>query len=78
MFDTICEILLNYIEEPEGGLRPETTFIEDLAMSSLEIMTMVGDLEDKLGVSLELSEMRDLRSIGELAAYLTAEKAKNG
>ncbi len=47
MYEKVCEILLNYVEEPEGGLTPETRFIDDLAMNSLDIMTMVGDLEDE-------------------------------
>lgn len=53
MYEKICEILLNYVEEPETGLTPETTFIEDLGMSSLDVMTMVGDLEDEFGVEIE-------------------------
>ena len=32
MYEKVCEILLNYVEEPEGGLTPETRFIDDLAM----------------------------------------------
>ena len=75
MYDKICEILLEYVDEPEGGLKPETSFMEDLGMSSLEIMTMVGDLEDELDVSLELSELRGISNIGELAAYLSSIKA---
>ena len=71
MYDKICEILLKYVDEPEGGFTPETSFMEDLGMSSMDIMTVIGDLEDELGLSLELSELREISSIGELAAYLS-------
>ena len=53
MYEKICEILLNYVEEPEGGLTPETKFVDDLAMTSLDIMTMIGDVEDEFDIEIE-------------------------
>ena len=70
MYEKVCEILLNYVEEPEGGLTPETRFIDDLAMNSLDIMTMVGDLEDAFGITIETPELRNLFTIRELVTFL--------
>ncbi len=70
MYEKVCEILLNYVEEPEGGLTPETRFIDDLAMNSLDIMTMVGDLEDEFDITIETSELRNLFTIRELVKFL--------
>ena len=63
MYEKICEILLNYVEEPEGGLTPETKFVDDLAMTSLDIMTMI-DIE------IETADLRDIYTLQELADYL--------
>ena len=73
MYEKICEILLNYVEEPEGGLKPETKFIDDLQMSSLDIMTMVGDLEDEFDVEIETSDLRSIYSLQDLVKYLSAK-----
>ena len=70
MYEKVCEILLNYVEEPEGGLTPETRFIDDLAMNSLDVMTMVGDLEDEFDITIETSELRNLFTIRELVKFL--------
>lgn len=70
MYEKICEIILNYVEEPEGGLTPETKFVDDLAMNSLDIMTMVGDIEDEYDITIETSELRELYTIRELVAFL--------
>ncbi len=70
MYEKVCEILLNYVEEPEGGLTPETRFIDDLAMNSLDIMTMVGDLEDEFDITIETPELRNLFTIRELVKFL--------
>ena len=70
MYEKVCEILLNYVEEPEGGLTPETRFIDDLAMNSLDIMTMVGDLEDEFDITSETPELRKLFTIRDLVKFL--------
>ena len=70
MYEKVCEILLNYVEEPEGGLTPETRFIDDLAMNSLDIMTMVGDLEDEFDITIETPELRNLFTIRDLVKCL--------
>ena len=70
MYEKVCEILLNYVEEPEGGLTPETRFIDDLAMNSLDIMTMVGDLEDEFDITIETPELRNLFTIWYLVMFL--------
>ena len=70
MYEKICEILLNYVEEPDGGLTPDTRFVDDLNMSSLDIMTMIGDVEDEFDVEIETSELRSIYTLAELAEYL--------
>ena len=70
MYEKVCEILLNYVEEPEGGLTPETRFIDDLAMNSLDIMTMVGDLEDDFDITIETPELRNLFTSRDLVKFL--------
>ena len=70
MYEKICEILLNYVEEPEGGLTPETRFVDDLAMTSLDIMTMIGDIEDEFDVEIETADLRNLFTIGQFVEYL--------
>lgn len=70
MYEKICEIILNYVEEPEGGLQPETRFVDDLAMTSLDIMTMIGDVEDEFDVEIETKELRELYTIGQFEAFL--------
>ncbi len=74
MYEKICEILLNYVEEPEGGLTPETKFVDDLAMTSLDIMTMIGDVEDEFDIEIETAKLREIYTISELVAYLSSLK----
>ena len=70
MYEKICEILLNYVDEPEGGLTPETKFIDDLAMTSLDIMTMIGDIEDEFDIEIETKDLHGIFTLRDLEAYL--------
>ena len=74
MYEKVCEILLNYVEEPEGGLTPETKFVDDLQMTSLDIMTMIGDVEDEFEVEIETADLRNLFTIGQFVEYLAGRK----
>ena len=71
MYEKICEIILEYVDEPEGGLLPETKFIDDLAMNSLDIMTMAGQIEDEFDLTIETSERNGINTIGDLVNYLS-------
>lgn len=70
MYEKICEILLNYVEEPDGGLTPDTRFVDDLQMSSLDIMTMIGDVEDEYEIEIETADLRSIYTIQDFVDYL--------
>ena len=70
MYEKICEILLNYVDEPEGGLPADTKFVDDLAMTSLDIMTMIGDVEDEFDIEIETADLHGIFTLGDLEAYL--------
>ena len=70
MYEKICEIILDYVDEPEVGLTPETRFIDDLAMNSLDIMTMAGQIEDEFDLTIETSDLNGIVTIRDLVDYL--------
>ena len=74
MYEKICEILLNYVEEPEGGLKPESKFVDDLKMTSLDIMTMIGDVEDEFDIEIETADLRSIYTIRQFVDYLSSKK----
>jgi len=59
--------LAEYVEIDPATITAETTF-SGLGIDSLDTVEMVMDLEDELGVELELDEK--ITSVGELAAFI--------
>lgn len=70
MFDKIAKYLSEQMDIALEDITPDTTF-ESLGIDSLDTVEMVMDLEDDLGIELELEE--NLSTIGELVAFVESK-----
>lgn len=69
MLEKIKEIIVNYVEVNPDEITAESRFIEDIGLNSYDFMCMLGDIEDEFGISVDESEIVNLRTIGEAIAY---------
>ena len=70
MFEKIANYLAEQLDQAVEDITPETTF-ESLGVDSLDTVEMVMDLEDELGVELELEEK--IATVGELVAFVESK-----
>ena len=70
MFEKIAKYLADQLDIAVDEISPDTTF-ESLGVDSLDTVEMVMDLEDELGVELELEEK--IATIGELVAFVESK-----
>ena len=70
MFEKIQAYLANQLDISPDDITPETTF-ESLGIDSLDTVEMVMDLEEQLGVDLELEEK--LTTVGELVEFVESK-----
>lgn len=69
MLEKIKEIIVNYVEVNPDEITAESRFIEDIGLNSYDFMCMLGDIEDEFGISVDESEIVNLRTVGEAIAY---------
>ena len=69
MFEKIRSYLASELDISEDEITRDTTF-ESLGVDSLDTVEMVMDLEEQLGVDLELEEK--IATVGELVDYVVA------
>ena len=62
----VLEKIAEVLDIPSEEVSEEQGLMEDLDMSSLEIMTMIGDLEALFHITVEEKAMRDIVSAGDL------------
>lgn len=70
MFEKIAKYLSEQMDIPVEDITPDTTF-ESLGIDSLDTVEMVMDLEDELGVELELEDK--ISTIGELVSFVESK-----
>ena len=70
MFEKIVNYLSKQLDIPTEEIREDTTF-ESLGIDSLDIVEMVVDMEDELGVELVLKDK--IITIGELAEFIESK-----
>lgn len=56
--------------EYEDEVLPEHHLFYDLGLSSMEIMILIGDLEDQMDVKLEISRLKTVKTVGDLFELL--------
>ena len=67
VFEKVAEMLANHLSNEQDSIKMETTF-EELGVDSLDTVEMVMDLEESLGIELELE--KKVESVGELVAII--------
>ena len=70
MFDKIRDVILEYVDMPKESITPETTFLADMHMNSLDIMTMNGQLEDEYDITIETEDLNDIYTMQQLVDYV--------
>ena len=70
MFEKIANYLADQLDMAADEITADTTF-ESLGVDSLDTVEMVMDLEDELGVELELEEK--IATVGELVAFVESK-----
>ena len=58
---------------PASSVTPEKSFVDDLDIDSLSMVEVVMAAEDKFGVSIPDSEVKNLNTVGDAVAFI--EKA---
>ena len=76
MFEQIVDIILEYVEVPREEITPDTKFLADLKMNSLDIMTMVGEMEDVFEETIETEDLNNIWTVQDLCDYISNLKGE--
>ena len=68
----ILAILEDVAEISPEDVREDSVLMDDLDLSSMEILTIVADLEEMFGLRIPETELRSFVTISDVADYLEA------
>jgi len=70
MFEKVRDMLADQLEIDADEIMPDTDIIDDLGADSLDIVELLTALEDELGIIITDEAAHDLRTVGEVAAFV--------
>ena len=68
MFDKVKEILSKYTEAE--NITEDVSLTQDLMLTSLEVVSMVGDFEDVFDIEIADEEIMKMKTVGDILEYL--------
>lgn len=71
MFEKIKTTLLDFVDCDPSTITRETQFLKDLKMSSFDIVSLIGQIEDEFGITIDMDDIQNVTNVGELADYLS-------
>lgn len=70
MFEKIKEFICNYVDVDPEKITLESRLIEDLSFNSYDFMSMLGEIETELGITVDDEEILNLHTVGDAVNYL--------
>lgn len=70
----ILEVLSDYVEYDPENIGPETDLIKDLKLSSYDRISLLGDLERRLGIEVPEEEIARLVTLADVEALIDTVK----
>ena len=72
VFEAIAELVAERVEKDVSGITMESN-IQDLGIDSLDTVELLMNLEDKLGIEIELDQK--VETVGDLVAFIESKQA---
>ncbi len=71
MFEKLRTSLLEYVDCEKEDITPETEFLMDLKMTSFDIISLIGQIEEEFDIELDNEKLKEIYTVGDLAKYLS-------
>ena len=76
--DKVVGIVAERLGVDKGGIKPETSFINDLGADSLDIVELVMEFEEEFGMSIPDDQAENIKTVGEATKYIEENKGEEG
>jgi acyl carrier protein len=74
-FDELKAIIVDQLDTAPEDVSLASSFTDDLGADSLDMVELIMAIEEKMGVRIEQKEARNLTTVGDVLAFVEAQKA---
>ncbi|RDU68192.1 acyl carrier protein [Helicobacter cholecystus] len=73
-FDDVKAIVVEQLGVSPDEVKMESKFVDDLNADSLDVVELIMELEEKLGVAIPDEDAEKITSVGDVVAYIDSKK----
>ena len=70
MYEQIRKVIAEQLGVDEASITPETSLMDDLKADSLDLASMVLDLEEQYDIEVPDEDLPGLKTVGQVADYI--------
>ncbi len=70
MQERVIKLISDATKIDMAQIRPETSFVDDLNLDSLDIVELMMKMEDEFGVEIPEDEAENLKNVQDIVSYL--------
>ena len=70
LFETVKNLIAKQLKADPATITPATRLVEDLKADSANVLVMIMDLEEKYGIVVEDDQIMNLKTVGDVVAYI--------
>ena len=74
MFEQIRDLLVEEYDLDSNAIKPESSFVNDLKLNSLELADLVVTCEDAFEIEIDEKDIHTLQTIADLMEYIEKQK----
>ena len=74
VFEQLKEIIYDYLGDDEIEINQDSNFIDDIGLSSLDMISIIGQVEDTFDIIVEDRDMSDIKTMSDAVEYILLKK----
>lgn len=76
ILNELKEIMFDYLGDDEIEISKDSVLSEDIGLSSLDMLSIVGEVEDKYGVEFDDDSLRSLKTVDDVIQFIIKNKGE--
>ncbi|MBQ3295626.1 MAG: acyl carrier protein [Erysipelotrichaceae bacterium] len=73
IFEELREIIYDYLGDDEIEINDDSRFVEDIGLSSLDLISIVGSIEDTFNIKVLDKDVPNIKTIKDAVEYIKAK-----
>ena len=75
MQEKVIQLISDATKIDIAKIKPETSFVDDLNLDSLDIVELMMKMEDEFGIEIPEEEAEGLKKVSDVISYLEKKKS---